>query len=530
MPYLVPDLLAHSAARWPDRTAVSFRGERRTYGEVQDEVGRLARCLVGLGLHRNDRVGIYLAKQFETVSALFAAARAGTVYVPVNPVLKPRQVAYILKDCNVRVLITSGDRLAPLADALADCPDLHALVVVNPQGGLPRIDGLQVLSWDDAVGAPGHNRPLRTSIDADMAAILYTSGSTGMPKGVVLSHRNIVAGAKSVAQYLGNVPEDRILAVPPFSFDYGMNQLMTSMLVGAECVLFNYLMPRDVIAAVARERVTGLPCVPPVWIELARLDWPKEASGSLRYWTSTGGRMPVPVIKALREKLPATTPYVMYGLTEAFRSTYVPPEELDRRPDSIGKAIPNAEIVVARENGELAAPNEPGELVHRGVLVAMGYWNDPERTAERFRPAPARPGGIVVPEIAVWSGDTVRMDEEGFLYFIGRRDEMIKSLGYRISPTEVEEAIYASGLVAEAAAVGVPHAELGQAVVVLAAPRDGETLDGEAVIAFCRRELPGYMTPQAVLTREALPRNPNGKIDRKALALEAADLFKEWAG
>ena len=236
--------------------------------------------------------------------------------------------------------------------------------------------------------------------------------------------------------------------------------------------------------------------------------------------------MPLQTLNALRAALPKTKPYLMYGLTEAFRATYLPPEEIGRRPDSIGKAIPNSEVLVLREDGTPCAANEPGELVQRGALVAMGYWNDPERTAERYKPLPGRDAGLVRPEIAVFSGDTVRCDEEGFLYFIGRRDEMIKTSGYRVSPTEVEEVIYATQRVGECEALGVAHAALGQAVVVVATPRDGEMLDESSLLAECRSRLPLYMVPARIEIRAgSLPRNPNGKIDRKALAEALRDSF-----
>ncbi len=298
-----------------------------------------------------------------------------------------------------------------------------------------------------------------------MAAILYTSGSTGRPKGVVLSHRNMVAGAVSVAQYLENRPEDRILSALPLSFDAGFSQLTTAFHAGASVTLLNYLMPRDILNAVERDRITGLTAVPPLWIQLAQLTWPQAARDSLRYIANTGGRMPKATLDLLRAALPRTLPYLMYGLTESFRSTYLPPSEVDRRPDSIGKAIPNAEVMVVREDGTPCGPGEPGELVHRGALVSLGYWNDPEKTAERFKPAPGQPAGLTMPEMAVWSGDTVQRDEEGFLYFIGRRDEMIKTSGYRVSPTEVEEVVYATRLAGEVAALGIPHPVLGEAIV-----------------------------------------------------------------
>jgi acyl-CoA ligase (AMP-forming) (exosortase A-associated) len=340
----------------------------------------------------------------------------------------------------------------------------------------------------------------------------------------------MVAGANSVAKYLENHPSDRILAALPLSFDAGFSQLTTAFRVGASVALINYLMPRDVVTALERYRITGLTAVPPLWIQLAQLKWSAEARNSLRYIANTGGRMPKATLDALRKLLPNTLVYLMYGLTESFRSTYLPPAELDRRPDSIGKAIPNAEVLVVREDGSLCEPGEPGELVHRGALVSLGYWNDPEKTAERFKAAPGQPKSLVMPEIAVWSGDTVRMDEEGFLYFISRRDEMIKTSGYRVSPTEVEEVIYATGMVGEVAALGVPHEVLGQAIVVVATGRDGAQLDADALLAQCRERLPNYMIPARIVAHSgSLPRNPNGKIDRKLLAQDFVAIFEKAA-
>lgn len=363
-----------------------------------------------------------------------------------------------------------------------------------------------------------------------MAAILYTSGSTGHPKGVVLSHRNMVAGAKSVASYLENTSDDTLLAALPLSFDAGFSQLTTAFHTGARVVLLNYLLPRDLINALKRERVTGLTAVPPLYIQLSQMELPEEIAAHLRYFANTGGRMPAETLKRLRAMLPNTKPFLMYGLTEAFRATYLPPGEVDRRPDSIGKAIPNTEILVLRDDGTPCAPNEPGELVQRGPLVALGYWNDAEKTAERFKPLPMNVGGrepgLVLPEIAVFSGDTVRQDEDGFLYFVGRRDEMIKTSGYRVSPTEVEEVIYGTQLVGEVAAFGVEHPTLGHAIVVVATAKSGFGLEPHTLLTACRQRLPLYMLPAKVEIRaEPLPRNPNGKIDRKALCDEFVDLF-----
>jgi len=525
MAALVHELIHRSADRFPAAEALVHKRNRISYSALAQEVDSAGRAMLALGLDRGERVAVYLEKRPETVIALFGSASAGGVFVPVNPLLKPEQVAYILRDCNVRILVTSAERLRLLAAVLPQCHDLRAVIVAGVGEALPVIPNVNVIAWEHALSQAGQ-LPAHHCIDSDMAAILYTSGSTGKPKGVVLSHRNLTAGAASVAQYLGNNPDDRILSVLPLSFDYGLNQLTTAFHTGATGVLMNYLLPRDIIGLIEDENITGLAAVPPLWIQLAHLRWPKSVT--LRYITNSGGAMPRATLELLRSSLPETAIYLMYGLTEAFRSTFLAPEQVGVRPDSIGKAIPNAEVLVVREDGSLCAAGEPGELVHRGVHVSMGYWNDHEKTAERFKPVPSRQSGITIPELAVWSGDTVRMDEEGFLYFIGRRDEMIKTSGYRVSPMEVEEVIYATELVAEAAAIGVAHPVLGQAIVLVVTSRTGESLDEEALLAACKRHLPAFMLPSRIEFKQGnLPRNPNGKIDRKLLAQELQSAFME---
>lgn len=518
---LLHDLIARSAERTPEATALTYGKDSLSYRQLQSQVAGFASGLLNLGLQRGERVAIYLEKRFETVIASFGAPAAGGVFVPLNPLLKAEQVGYILRDCNVRVLVTSPERLALLRDTLPACHDLRHVILLDTVEIQAVPPGLNVQRWRDLLAAPAARS--HRVIDTDVVGILYTSGSTGKPKGVVLSHRNMVAGAKSVASYLENHAGDTLLAALPLSFDAGFSQLTTAFHVGARVVLLNYLLPNDVVKAIARENVTGLTAVPPLYIQLTQLNWPEGISSHLRYFANTGGRMPRETLDALRRHLPKAKPFLMYGLTEAFRSTYLPPEEVDRRPDSIGKAIPNAEILVLHEDGSPCVPNEPGELVHRGALVGMGYWNDPEKTAERYKPlpvhAPGREAGLVLPEIAVFSGDTVRMDEEGFLYFIGRRDEMMKTSGYRVSPTEVEEIIYATKLVGECVAFGVDDDRLGQAIQVIATAPAGKTLDVAALIAECRARMPAYMVPAGITVREGpLPRNPNGKIDRKLLS------------
>lgn len=526
---LIHELLMASAGRRPDAAALRFKNTDTTFAMLAALTRQFGSALLADGLARQQRVATYLPKRPETVAAIFGATWAGGVFVPINPLLKPPQVGHILRDCAVRVLVTTAQRLGELSTEIRGCPDLRTLVVLD-KPATEAFPGKNAVAWDDflASGA-GSPHPI---IDTDIAAILYTSGSTGKPKGVVLSHRNMLTGAHSVAQYLENTPDDRLLAVLPLSFDYGFSQLTTAFHVGATVVLMDYLFPRDVLNLVVAERITGLAAVPPVWIQLADLVWPASVTEHLRYFTNSGGAMPTATLAKLRAAWPRTRPYLMYGLTEAFRATYLPPEEVDRRPDSMGKAIPNTEVMVVRPDGTLCGPDEPGELVQRGSLVALGYWNDPAKTAERFKPAPGQPPELPLTEMAVWSGDTVRRDADGFLYFIGRKDEMIKTSGYRVSPTEVEEVAYASGMVGDAVAVGAPHPDLGQAIVLVVSrpPDEGSSGSGDdelgaRLLDYLKANLPNFMAPHHLAWLAELPRNPNGKFDRPALAAQFKTAF-----
>ena len=522
---LLHELIDVAAQRAGSAIALTSGPQSLSYTGLQAAMRSFADGVRGLGVQRAARVGIYLEKRVEAVVASFGAPAAGAVFVPMNPLLKPEQVGFIAQDCAVDVLVTSPERLALLVPALAACPALRHVVVTEPCGrpaGLP--EHIHLTAWTDLLASPSASS--HRVIDTDMVAILYTSGSTGRPKGVVLSHRNMVAGAKSVASYLNNHPGDTLLAALPLSFDAGFSQLTTAFHSGARVVLLNYLMPRDVLKALERERVTGFTAVPPLYIQLSQLEWPDAVGQHLRYFANTGGRMPRETLNVLRQRVPRAQPFLMYGLTEAFRSTYLPPEEVDRRPDSIGRAIPNAEILVLREDGSECAPGEPGELVHRGALVGLGYWGDAEKTAERYKPLPpglaGRASALQLPEYAVYSGDTVQRDAEGFLYFIGRRDEMMKTSGYRVSPTEVEEVLYATQRVGECVAFGTEHPTLGQAIQVMATAPDGSAqLDVAALLADCKQRMPAYMVPAGVEPMAGpLPRNPNGKIDRKLLSTQ----------
>ncbi|NVJ68554.1 MAG: acyl-CoA ligase (AMP-forming), exosortase A system-associated [Gammaproteobacteria bacterium] len=503
-------ILTQTASQFPKKIALDDNKQQVSYEQLELMASQLATCLIGLDLAAGSRVAIYLPKQIEAVVTKFAASRAGLVFVPINPLLKPHQVSYILNNCNVQLLVTSGPRAKQLLEIYPECNDLQHLLLVDDKFD-QKVENIQLHQWNEQLTSSAELQS-RQRIDQDLAAILYTSGSTGNPKGVCLSHRNLIAGAQSVSHYLKNHHDDVLLAVLPLSFDYGLSQVTTGLLTGAKVVLMEYLLPRDVLRQVEKHQVTGLAAVPPLWFQLAQLEWPESAKNTLRYITNSGGAMPKATLQALREQLPNTKPYLMYGLTEAFRSTYLDPSEIDTRPDSIGKAIPNAQILVCREDGTECDAGEIGELVHRGVHVSLGYWNAPEKTAIRFKPIGRKSNYLT--ELAVWSGDQVKKDADGFLYFIGRADDMIKCSGYRISPSELEDTLFLMDGVKEVAALGVSDEQLGQAVALLLVV---ESITERDIQKYCLKQLPNYMQPKYIQLVDKLPRNPNGKIDRKQL-------------
>lgn len=528
MTIFVHELINHSVLNEPNKDALLFKSQKLSYLELQEQIDIIAASYRNIGVSRNDRIGLYLHKTIETVTSIFACSKAEAVFVPINPVLKAAQVEHIVNDCEIRVIITNKSRFRTLENSLCNLPSLTHIILIDAlETDREHFNSIDVLPWD-AFTTKNNKLDTELSITGnDIAAILYTSGSTGKPKGVVLSHSNIVLGAQSVAQYLNNTREDVILAVLPLSFDYGLSQITTSFTVGASCVLLDYLLPRDVIKAIDKFGVTGLAAVPPLWSQLCKLDWSKKVGRGIRYFTNSGGALSQTNLSQLRELMPNADPFLMYGLTEAFRSTYLPPNEIDKRKGSMGKAIPNAEVLVVRKDGTECAPNEVGELVHKGPLVSLGYWNDLDKTKQRFKPAPHKPNGVILEEIAVWSGDSVTKDRDGYLYFVARQDEMIKTSGYRVSPMEIEEVLYQHEFVTETAVIGVPHDEFGQAVLAIVCTQSIEelTLIEKNILQHCQKVLANYMVPRKVIVLSELPHNANGKIDRSLLNQTYKDFF-----
>lgn len=517
MDYLLHHILRTSALRIPEREALVHGSVRMTYREVVGKTTSLAKGLRGAGLARGERVGIYLEPSVAQVLSIFAISQGSGVFVTINGSLFPEQVAHIANDCQMSALITTRSKLASLVSVLPSIPSLRFLVIQEDKQ--PSADAIPTHDFDALCKLPPAQDWEDIGIEKDLVGLLYTSGSTGKPKGVMLSHAQIMAGSSIVSTYLDITEKERILAILPFSFDAGMNQLMTAFQQGATLVLMTFTFAREIVQMLVKERITGLAGVPTLWSLLAQPSstLQRNKPPDLRYITNTGGAMPQAVLGALRQLLPTTKIVLMYGLTEAFRSTYLPPDELDRRPTSMGKAIPNTEILVVSDQGQRCKPGEVGELVHRGPTVSLGYWGQPELTARVLRAHPFLPREVGDAEKVCYSGDLVKMDEEGFLYFVGRRDTMIKSSGYRVSPTEVEEVLFQSGMIREAAVIGVPDDLLGQAIKAVVVPKEGQAIDPSALPLFCAERLPRFMVPKHVDVVDKLPKTSSGKVDYPAL-------------
>jgi len=510
-------MLRTSAKRNPAKEALVHGSKRLSYQDVARQTAGLAHGLRRAGLQRGERVAIYLEASVAQVLSIFSVSEAGGALVPINALLHPEQVAYIARDCEIRGLVTTPAKLRQLVEVLPQIPSLR-FIILTGEGEFPEVS-LPCLQFEELTQLPPFQNSNERAIDKDLAAILYTSGSTGKPKGVMLSHANVVAGSLIVSTYLEIKENERILAVLPFSFDAGLNQLMTAFQQGAAIVLINFVFAREIVQTLLKERITGLAGVPTVWSLLAQPNstLQKQPLPDLRYITNTGGAMPQTVLSLLRQALPTTKIFLMYGLTEAFRSTYLAPEELDRRPTSMGKAIPNSEILVLNEQGQLCKPGEVGELVHRGPTVSMGYWGRTEDTNRALRANPLLPPQLGDCERVCYSGDLVKMDEDGFLYFVGRRDAMIKSSGFRISPSEVEEILFQTKSIQLVAVIGIPDEMLGQTIKAFVVPRNGATRDADALIAFCAEKLPRYMVPKTIEFLDEMPKTSSGKVDYPAL-------------
>lgn len=491
--------LAHWAKETPDAIALVKGQEHISYGRLWHKTEQFAAQLARYNLPKGARVAFYLPKSIEAVIALIGTARVGFVSVPVNPVLKVDQFSHILQDAAADILITVKARMNLLSSLDLGLADILCVDELSFDGLTPGDAGSDI--------SP-----------EDLAVLFYTSGSTGRPKGVMITHDNLSMGAEIVAAYLGLRPDDKILSLLPWSFDYGFNQLSGGFHVGATVVLMDFLLPQDVPRQVERHGITVLGCVPPLWHQLMDVKWTEEAAQALRVVTNTGGRVSPGLSAQLKAHFPNARLFLMYGLTEAFRSTYLEPNQLVQRPDSIGKAIPGEEVLIVDEAGEKCAPGVAGELVHSGRLVSKGYWRDEAKTEKRFKAPPKASRFHGTTQKSVYSGDKARYDEEGFIYFIGRDDEMIKTSGYRVSPAEIEEIAMTCEGVMQAFACGMEDERLGQSIALVLQPGQGSLKDEGSFLKEFKGRAPAYMVPQRLIWLDKLPMGPHGKLDRQALA------------
>lgn len=514
---LVERFLEESAERFPDKTALILEKERFSYRQIEEQANCLARALVAAGVQRGDRVVIVLPNSLEAVLSIFAALKADAVFVPLHSTIKSDRLAYILNNCRAKVIILGAAKLAREQNWLNETPHLEAAFLVGGESrdfNLLRDSGKDAFSLDDVLKKPKDcSRPRSDCINVDLAALIYTSGTTGRPKGVMMTHLNMVSAATSIATYLENSPTDVVINVLPLAFGYGLYQLLVTFKVGGTLILLNsFAFPHSVLQRIAEERVTGFAIVPTISATLLQMNLSRYAFPTLRYITNAAAALPVEHIRKLRVLLPEVKIFSMYGQTECTRVSYLPPEQIDIRPGSVGRAIPNEEVYIVDTEGKRVGPGVVGELVIRGSHVMKGYWELPEETERRLRPGPL-PG-----ERVLYSGDLFYADEEGYLYFVSRSDDIIKTRGEKVSPKEVEEVLYAIEGVAEAAVIGIPDAILGSAIKAVIVKKQHAALTAQDVLRHCAASLEDFMVPKVVEFRESLPKTESGKISRRAVA------------
>jgi|TARA_R110001592_G_scaffold176503_1_gene416081 amino acid adenylation domain-containing protein len=516
---LLQSFLENSAREYPDKVALVVDQQRYTYQDLELQSNRLAQALLQRGLQRGERVAIHLENSLEATVAIFAVLKAGGVFVMVNPTTKIDKLTYVLNNCRATTLIIPNKKQNLILEHAALLPHLKTVIATGADCDQPESTEWQLLrfdSWDQLQKeyADQLTPPAIKTISIDLAALVYTSGSTGNPKGVMLTHLNMTSAARSITTYLMNEPADIILNVLPLSFDYGLYQLLMAFRVGATLVLeksFTY--PHAVLQKIIDEQVTGFPLVPTMSAILLKMDLSKYDFSNLRYITNTGAALPTEHILTFRKRLPHVQIFSMYGLTECKRVSYLPLDQVDIRTGSVGIAMPDSEVFIVDDAGHRLPAEQTGELVVRGANVMLGYWEAPERTAERLKP------GELPGEMYLYTGDLFRMDREGYLYFVGRRDDIIKSRGEKVSPKEVENVLFAHPAISEAAIIGDPDAILGQSIRAIVTVMPEQELTEKAVIAYCRKHLEDFMVPQKVEFRDELPKSPNGKVDKKQLVL-----------
>ena len=510
----VEEFLERSAQRFPDKTALVCGNRRLTYREIEEQSNRLAHELLRTGVQRGDRVAVYMDNSVVAVLSVFAILKAGAVFLVLNPTTKSEKLAYILNDCRATALVTDVRKLGCIQNAVVTSPDLHNIFLAGSDSDVHVEIDRQLIYLENILNQTelSNQPPPKRSIDIDLAALIYTSGSTGKPKGVMLTHLNMISAATSITTYLENVPEDIILNVLPLSFDYGLYQVLMGFKMGATVILErSFAYPYDVVQRLVREKVTGFPIVPTISAILLQLDLKTFDFSSLRYITNTAAALPTHHIQQLRACFPHVQLFSMYGLTECKRVSYLPPNQIDIRPTSVGRGMPNEEVYIVDEEGRRLGPGMVGELVVRGSNVMKGYWERPEETSRVLRP------GLLPGEKVLYTGDLFKTDDEGFLYFVGRRDDIIKTRGEKVSPREVEDVLYSLDGITEAAVVAVPDPVLGNTIKAVVTLQEGVSITERDIIRDCAQRLEDFMVPKSVEFRSGLPKTPSGKICKREL-------------
>lgn len=517
-PAFIHDYLELAAQERGDKTYLVSGGNHYTYREIYLQSLQLARVLMDQGLQAHDRAAVLMDNSAEVVVSLYGISRAGGTFSVINGTIKPMKLRFILENSGAKILISHVSKARVVLEAVAEMETKPMLVWVSPTGKVPEALASQCesLSWDALL--EGWERHVSTRhfpriIDQDLAALIYTSGSTGDPKGVMQPHFKMISVARGIIEYLRNTEDDVILNVLSLAFGYGLYQVLMAAMFGGTVVLeksFVYL--QEVLGRIPTHGVTGFPLVPTVLGMLFGLqDIEQLDFSSLRYVTNAGAALPVAYARRFRAAWPHVDIYPMYGLTECVRVCYLEPEHVDQRPDSVGFEIPNCRTLIVDEEGRPVGPNQTGELVVTGTNVMPGYWKDPALTEKVFRAGPASG------QVHLYSGDLFRRDEQGFLYFVSRKDDMIKSRGERVSPLEVENILLQMDSIAEAAVVGAPDDILGQVVKAFVVRTPGSEITEQDVLKYSTLNMENYMIPKYVVFLDELPRNPNGKVDKKAL-------------
>jgi len=502
---LLNELLTKSSNEFPKKEAVVCGPKRLSYSEIEDASLRLANFLISHGINHGDRVGIFCNKDIEEVIIISAVLKIGAIFIYVNPQFKEEQLSYVIRDCDIKVLFVDEAKSRIFEKADPGKSTLNLVILLSSEIDLNKNN---FYHFSTLIKSSSNNKIDSDKVDeSDPASIIYTSGSTGKSKGIIVTHKIFYDSTRISAAVLENSSSDRLISVTPFSFDGALSQLFTMFMVGGTLIQQRSNFPKDIVSTLIQEKITGFHAVPSLWNVLLQKHSPFSNYNypDLRYVSIIGENLPLKYLNIIQSILPGTQIYKMYGTTEAFRSTYLPPKDLTRKPNSVGVPFPEVEISIVDENNRICEPGEIGEIVHKGVFISPGYWNQPEKSTERFK------------YNSLYTGDLGKMDEEGYLYFAGRKDGMMKVQGYRVSPEEIEECLYQLKEVQEAVVISAPGENLDRKIKAVIVCNNNSEITEKTIISHCRNKLPSYMIPAVIEFRKFLPRTANNKVNKLEL-------------